>query len=135
MSKPSPGPFELRSFKAILLSFPDMKAVASSIGVSYWTVTAWNRRDYVPPNYFPHLVKAAKEHRIRGVTQELLFRLSTERSEERLEATRARRSRVLEAHEEARARQRRTRAASSASFANDSPSNLSSRRAPAHAET
>lgn len=56
------------SFSALLKRFPDVTSLAADLKLSYFTVTAWIRRDSVPEIHWDAIEAAAKGRGIKGVT-------------------------------------------------------------------
>jgi hypothetical protein len=55
-------------FRPLLRLWPDVRTIAADLGISYFTVAAWMRRDSVPTWHWDALIASARRRRIRGVT-------------------------------------------------------------------
>lgn len=82
------------SFTEVLSRFPDLAVVARGLSLSYFTVAAWSRRDYVPPVHWPALCNLATEMAVIGVSRRILRRLG----EAKLIERQANRSNPLPVH-------------------------------------
>lgn len=56
------------SFKELIDLWPSPSVLNTDIGVRYNYVNIWKRRDSIPPQYWPAVIKSAKARGIKGVT-------------------------------------------------------------------
>lgn len=86
------------SFQEIIKHFPDRQAIANGLNLPYQTVSSWNRRNYIPPAYWPGLVDLATILHLRRVKLADLRRLGDEHDAARLDRVEERRLSLLAEH-------------------------------------
>lgn len=69
----------MQSFSDVIRLWPSRGDLAADCCVPYGHVQQWERRDSIPPQYWPRLIEAAKARRFRGINADKLMSLAKPR--------------------------------------------------------
>lgn len=62
----------MEDFRAIIVKWPDLDALAADAGAGKEAVKKWKRRNTIPAEYWAGLIQAAETRGIQGVTADVL---------------------------------------------------------------
>lgn len=69
----------VRCFRDVIDSFRSMAQIAEVCDTTYSRVVKWKKRDYIPPEYWPDLIKGAR-HLGHKLTADDLMRCAAKRA-------------------------------------------------------
>ena len=67
------------SVRELQAQWPSYAVFARLVGVSEGAAQQWRRRDSIPPEYWPKVVKAANEQGLHNISIDALLAMRTER--------------------------------------------------------
>lgn len=72
---------KITSVEQLQSKWPTFAAFARDVGVEWGTAQQWRLRGSIPPKYWPAIVAAADDNKIKGVTVEALLAMRTKQDE------------------------------------------------------
>jgi len=63
----------------IIARWPSATSFAEEVGVPYQTARFWGRRNYVPAEYFPEVIRAAGGRGFTDITCDMLAKIASAR--------------------------------------------------------
>jgi hypothetical protein len=81
--RPLPKEEDVTSFRDIVRLWPTQEIFADEMGVNFWAVVGWNRRDSIPADYWRTLGRVAAARGIEFLTLDFLVALAAKKRRSR----------------------------------------------------